>query len=249
VGARTGFTILGRHGRADGEVRGLSTEARPRLDAGGAFLGMIGVNIDVTEARRAEHHHRLLINELNHRVKNTLATVQSLAHQTLGGGHAPAQVAGLLEGRLMALSAAHNVRTTENGEAAALGAVVREALRAFEDPGGWRFEVAGPSARIGPQAALAVALAVHELATNAVKYGALSADDGVVEVAWREDRDGAAMLVEWRERGGPPVTPPTHRGFGSRLLASLAADLGAAAALDFAESGLVCRLTVPLTGT
>ena len=240
-----GFAVEGRHRRADGEIRILSTQAQPRRDAEGAFLGMIGVNVDVTEARRAEHHHRLLINELNHRVKNTLATVQSLAHQTVSSGRDSGQIGALLEGRLMALSAAHNVLNRDNWDAADLATVVGEALAPFEEAG--RLELRGPPVRIGPQAALAIALAVHELATNAVKYGALSTPAGSVEVAWR--RAGAtAADFEWRERGGPQMGPPSHQGFGSRLLRSLAADLGAPTRLDFRKDGLVCRLRIVLAG-
>jgi PAS domain S-box-containing protein len=241
---RAGFALEARCRSPEGEIRNFSIEASPRFDASGVFLGMIGVNVDVTDARRAEHHHRLLINELNHRVKNTLATVQSLAHQTVAGGGTAEQVAQLLEGRLMALSAGHNVMNRENWEGAELGAILSEALRPFEDPGGFKIEMSGPSVRIGPQAALAVALAAHELATNAVKYGALSSPDGAVEVTWRFDSDGP-IAFEWRERGGPAVKMPTHRGFGSRLLAGLAPDLGTDAALEFHRQGLVCRLAIP----
>jgi PAS domain S-box-containing protein len=243
IAERSRFAREAHCRRADGEVRILSIEANPRFDAGGAFLGMIGVNVDVTEARLAGHHQRLLINELNHRVKNTLATVQSLAHQTAAGGRTAEQIAQLLEGRLMALSAAHNVMNRENWEAADLSAIIREALRPFKDPGGFQIAMSGPSVRIGPQAALAVALAAHELATNAVKYGALSTAEGAVVVKWRR-RGSSSVAFEWREHGGPPVGQPTHRGFGTRLLAGLTPDLGAAAQLEFRPDGLVCRLAI-----
>ena len=239
------FEVEARYHRADGAVRILKTSARPRHDPEGAFLGMIGVNTDVTEARRAELHQRLLVNELNHRVKNTLATVQSLADQTLRASQDVGQAKDVLEGRLMALSAAHNVLNRENWDAADLSVVVSEALRPFDSPGGARFRVRGPSARIAPRAALAVSLVLHELATNAVKYGALSCEQGGVELTWDEG-DGDKVNVLWREAGGPPVAPPVRQGFGTRLLAGVAVDLGAAAALDYRPQGLECRFDAPM---
>jgi PAS domain S-box-containing protein len=239
------FEVEARYRRADGAMRTLRTSARPRHDANGAFLGMIGVNTDVTEARRAELHQRLLVNELNHRVKNTLATVQSLADQTLRASQDVGQAKDVLEGRLMALSAAHNVLNRENWDAADLSVVVSEALRPFDSPGGQRFRVRGPSARIAPRAALAVSLVLHELATNAVKYGALSCEQGCVALTWDEG-DGEKVNVLWREVGGPPVAPPARQGFGTRLLAGVAVDLGAAAALDYRPDGLECRFDAPM---
>lgn len=246
--SRSSFTVEARYWRFDGEVRTLRTEAGPRFDADGNFLGMIGVNIDTTEERRAALHQRLLTNELNHRVKNTLATVQSLAAQTLRAYGNPDEARAMLEGRLLALSAAHNILNRENWEAADLADVVGEATRAFDTPGGGRFEVSGPPARLSPQVALAAAMALHELATNSVKYGALSQDSGVVSVGWTADSGDEAMTLTWREVGGPPVQPPIREGFGSRLLAGLAAELGAAAAVEFRPEGLTCRLRIPVTG-
>ncbi|MDB5432003.1 MAG: signal transduction histidine kinase [Caulobacter sp.] len=249
MAAETAFEVEARYWRADGEVRTLRTRANPRYDAAGAFLGMIGVNVDVTEARRAELHQRLLTNELNHRVKNTLATVQSLAYQTLRAYQDVGQARAVLDGRLMALSAAHNVLNRENWEAADLADVVSEALRAYDSPGQARVHFEGPAARVAPQAALAVAMVLHELATNAVKYGGLSRDGGRVALTWdlRAAAPGTVGLT-WEETGGPPVSHPERQGFGSRLLANVSADLGAPAEILYLETGLTCRFSAPLGG-
>ncbi len=231
------FEAEARYRRADGEIRTLFTRAEPRHDAEGRFIGMIGVNVDVTEARRAEQHQQLLINELNHRVKNTLASVQSIAHQTLRAGTPTREARDLLTARLLALSAAHDVLTRESWEGADLIEVVAAALRPYDAA---RHATHGPAHRIGPRAALAISMALHELATNALKYGALSGPSGQVHIGWTATPDGGLTLT-WREEGGPPVTAPTHSGFGSRLLRQgLNAELGGAAHLSFEPGGLVC---------
>jgi PAS domain S-box-containing protein len=244
---RSAFTVEARYWRVDGEVRTLRTEAGPRFDAEGKFLGMIGVNIDTTEERRAALHQRLLTNELNHRVKNTLATVQSLAAQTLRAYRDVDEAREMFEGRLMALSAAHNILNRENWEAADLADVVAEAVHAFETPGAERFRIDGPPARVSPSVALAIAMVLHELATNAMKYGGLSQDGGLVAIAWTAGNAKDALALTWRETGGPAVKRPSRKGFGSRLLAGLAAELGAAAVVDYRPEGVTCVLRVPLS--
>jgi PAS domain S-box-containing protein len=235
------FEVEARYRRADGQLRTLFTRAEPRHDAEGRFIGMIGVNVDVTEARRAEQHQQLLINELNHRVKNTLASVQSIAHQTLRAGSATREARDLLTARLLALSAAHDVLTHESWEGADLAELVAAALRPFE---AGRHGAEGPPHRVGPRAALAISMALHELGTNALKYGALSGVAGQVYIGWAPAADGGLALT-WREQGGPPVAPPTRTGFGSRLLRQgLMAELGGAAELRFEPGGLVCVIQV-----
>ncbi len=194
----------------------------------------------------------LLVAELNHRVKNTLAVVQSLAAQTARGApDLPAFTAAFLA-RLIALARAHDLLTRRDWEGAALDAVVRAAL----DPlavGGAAARVdlsnsAAPGAVLAPAQALALAMALHELATNALKHGALSVPGGRVAVAWRTDaRAGGAQVVEWTERDGPPVPgPPTRRGFGLRLLQrGLVAQAGMEAEMLFESGGLRCTLRLP----
>jgi PAS domain S-box-containing protein len=242
------FWAEGRFIRADGEVRDIFTRAVPRHDAHGGFIGMIGVNVDVTDTRRAELHQQLLINELNHRVKNTLATVQSIAHQTLRDGVMTRDARQLFTSRLLALSAAHNVLTRENWERAELHEIAEEAVRAHQDPARARIACEGPQVRLSPKQALAISMALHELSTNAVKYGALSGPTGRVDVTWALNgrRDQVTMI--WAESGGPPVQAPTRKGFGSRLLQQgLAIELGAPADVTYAADGLVCTIRALLS--
>jgi PAS domain S-box-containing protein len=203
----------------------------------------------VLERKRTEEHQKLLINELNHRVKNTLAIVQSVAHQTLKGEDTSERTRRALESRLSALAGAHDLLTSENWESASLSSVVRGAglgCGASES----RFSAGGPEVRLQPQTVVSVAMAIHELCTNAVKYGALSNETGSVGVRWdvESDDDGVRRLrLVWEESGGPPVAPPPRRGFGTRLIErGLAADLGGTARIAFHPGGVVCTVEAPL---
>jgi len=192
------------------------------------------------EQARAEQHQLLLINELNHRVKNTLASVQGIAFQTLRGEVSLAEARARFEARLMALSGAHNLLTEENWGGASLERVVGDAIEHLAGESG-RFDVEGEPLRLAPRAALALAMALHELGTNATKYGALSVDGGRVSIGWTQKGDRFHLV--WRESGGPPVEAPGRRGFGSRLIErGLAADLGGAATLSFDPAGLRCDI-------
>jgi two-component sensor histidine kinase len=224
--------------------------ARPRFGAEGQFQGYIGMAMDLTTIKAAEARQRLLINELNHRVKNTLSSVQSIARQTLRTDETPAHVRERFIDRLLAMSAAHDVLTRENWEGAAIDEIARQALRPFvDDRDAGRIRLDLPSLKVDPIAALALAMALHELATNAVKYGALSNLEGRVTIDWIPS-ESDRTIVRWRESGGPSVSPPQRRGFGSRLLeGGLTADLGGQPRLSFEIAGVVgllpLRLVVP----
>lgn len=212
----------------------------------GRIIKTLSAAIDIDERKRAEERRTLLINELNHRVKNTLAAVQSIARQTLRSDRDPAEMTVVFTARLVSLSAAHDVLTRENWEGAGLREVVQTALAPFDET---RIETSGPDVRLGARAALALGMALHELGTNATKYGALSGDAGIVRLTWRARASaaGTELDLEWRETDGPPVTPPRRRGFGSRLLTQgVRSDLNGAAELVFAPDGVVCRITAPL---
>ena len=180
-------------------------------------------------------------------MKNTLATVQSIARQTLRPGRPPEQTIDLFTARLVALSAAHNVLTRENWEGAGLRAIVDDSLAPFASGAEARIGASGPDVRLTARAALGLAMALHELATNATKYGGLSNDVGRVDLAWRLANDGRRLEIEWRERNGPEVSTPLRGGFGTRLLTQgLRAELDATVDLDFAADGVVCRIVAPL---
>jgi PAS domain S-box-containing protein len=215
-------------------------------DEKGAVRRVVGAILDITARRHAEEHLKLLVNELNHRVKNTLATVQSIAIQTLRGARTVEEARGAFEARLIALSNAHNILTRENWEGADLHSIVAEALDPFRSRWADRFAVEGPEVWVNPANAVSIAMGLHELATNAVKYGSLSNDSGRVRVAWVVEMEAGRPRVRlaWGETGGPPVVPPLRRGFGSRLIErSLAADLGGEARLEYRAEGVVCTLT------
>ena len=226
--------------RADGAVRWLEGAARFLFGEGRALRRVVGANVDVTDRKVAEAHQRLLINELNHRVKNTLAIVQGIAWQSFRTGGAPPAVREAFEGRLAALAAAHDVLTRQSWEAGSIHHIVAEAVAPHHAADG-RLTIEGPAVDLPPKTAVALALAMHELATNAVKYGALSTPQGRVAVCWR--KDDATLRLTWEERGGPPVGTVVHRGFGARLLEQgLSAELNGPVILEFRPEGLICRM-------
>ena len=201
----------------------------------------------VLERRRTEEHLRLLVNELNHRVKNTLAVVQSIAAQTLRGEDIEG-ARQAFESRLAALAAAHDLLTSQNWQSASLREVIEKAGLGC-GASSERLTVVGPEVRVQPKTAVSVAMAVHELCTNAVKYGAFSNDGGTVRVEWGVDpSDGDSRLrLVWKEHGGPPVAKPTSRGFGTRMIErALAAELGGTARIDFLPEGIICTVEAPL---
>lgn len=230
-----------------GEMRWMGSRAIAMRDATGRLERMVGVNFDLTERKRAEERRSLLINELNHRVKNTLATVQSIASQTFRGHDVARDLRQLFEARLVALSNAHNVLTRESWEGAPLSEIVTQAILPFVQKDAPRIRSSGPDVRCSTKSALALAMALHELATNAVKYGSLSSAEGHVRIGWTVDRDQGRFDLVWHEQDGPPVVQPTRQGFGLRLVGrSLAGELGGEVRLDFRPDGLRCTISAPL---
>ena len=202
----------------------------------------------VLERKRTEEHQRLLLNELNHRVKNTLAVIQSIAAQTFRGEAAAPEARRAFESRLTALAGAHDLLTGRNWEAAPLRQVIdRAGIGCGAGPG--RVRIEGEDVELAPRTAVSIAMALHELCTNAVKYGALSNDAGSVTVRWSIAGSGAErrLRLEWIETGGPPVSPPARRGFGSRMIErGLASELGGTVALEFRKEGVRCLVDAPL---
>jgi len=238
------FRTVGLH---DGAERWIASKGRV-IFAHGRALRFTGAALDITERRRAADHQRLLINELNHRVKNTLATVQSIATQTVR--HSPSLEAfrQAFGTRLMALSQTQNLLTDAKWRGTELRTLLETELTPYRSGDETRVALRGEPVQLPPKAAVAFGLTVHELATNAAKYGALSVPDGRVEVDWRVERQSGEpwLHLRWAERDGPAVVPPQRRGFGSRLIErGLAYELGGQVRLEFASEGVRCVVTVP----
>lgn len=204
------------------------------------------LTLEIEHRRRIERHQNLLLDELNHRVKNTLATVQAMAIQTMKGIDLGARDAFLA--RLFALSSQHDLLTLDNWEGASLEGVVRRALRPWREDEHVRFKVSGPAVHLNPKRALALGMALHELATNAAKYGALSNTTGMVQVHWLILPDGKNLRFTWEEHGGPAVSQPQRRGFGLRLIEQgLEREISGKVTLDFRAQGVACQWDMKLT--
>jgi PAS domain S-box-containing protein len=233
--------------RKDGSLVDVSLTTSPIKDAQGRVIGASKIARDITDRRRLEQRQRLLLGEMKHRIKNTLATVQAVVAQTLHSISKEEQSA--FEGRLGALARAHDLLTTESWDVAPIRDAVCGALEPFEDQSDPRFEIDGPDqVKLDADTSLMLAMVLHELATNAVKYGALSAPGGRVQVAWSAP-DGAPpghIQLVWRESGGPRVSQPTHKGFGARLVERAFKGGSRAARFDYAPDGLVCTLEIAL---
>ncbi len=217
----------------------------------GTPLNIAGISLDITDRKRIEEHHDLLAKELAHRVKNTLATVQSIIRHTLRTSISLKEAETTLDARIMALAAAHDVLIRDTWEGATLGDVVSVALRPFGAEQADRFRFDGPVVHLTSRVALAFAMALHELATNAVKYGALSTDAGSVLLTW-DILDGIGsdrLRFRWQETAGPPVVPPTRTGFGSRMIErALAVEIGGAADIAYRPAGILFTAVAPLHG-
>jgi len=225
----------------DGSWRWLSAWGLVEFEGEGADrkpVAIAGASRDLTEGKQADAMQRLLLNELSHRVKNTLATIQAITAQTLKSAQDLPSAKQAVDQRIVAMAKAHDLLTARSWTGASLRDVAERALNAFSPA---RVSLSGPDVEISPRQALALSMALHELATNATKYGALSSPDGKVVVRW--DLDEGSLQLDWRESGGPPV----DKGFGSRLLERLlVSDLGARIQLDYDPSGLHFSLSATL---
>jgi PAS domain S-box-containing protein len=245
------YSVEKRFVRKDGRIIWMSVRSSPVRDANGQLRYLVRVVQDVTERKASERRQRLLIDELNHRVKNTLATVQSLASQTARSAPSPAAFRDSFEGRLIALSKAHDQLTVHHWESADLRELLSGSLAPYAGTGPERIVLRGEDVVLRPRAVLTLAMAFHELSTNAAKYGSLSVPGGRVEIRWQPQCDsgagGTQLCIDWVERGGPPPAAPDKRGFGSRLIeGGVATELGGSACLTFAPEGLRCELLIPL---
>ncbi|MEG9524184.1 MAG: PAS domain S-box protein [Hyphomicrobiales bacterium] len=250
VGARALVNIpVMEHGRFVGVTFMLSAEPRAWAQSDVDFLRGVADRTRAAVARvEAEEHQQLLNHELSHRMKNILAMVQAIASQTLRGATDIAAVSEVLGSRLIALGKAHDILLGGAAERAPLAAVVREGIGVQENASG-RVRCSGPDVEVSGKAALALALMLHELTTNAVKYGALSVPDGHVDLDWSVCQTGAerTLRISWCERGGPTVTPPARKGFGSRLIErGLTGQVGGVLRLSYPPDGVTCVVEAPL---
>ena len=235
------FEIEYRLRREDGTWLWLtSTEVVHARDADGRPTQILGASLDNTKKHKADELRELLIDEMAHRTRNMMGVIQAIGRMTLRETCEP-EVWKTFDKRIAALVAAQQLLISGDWRSADMEKVVRTVLQPFTDSDQPRISLSGPTMQIEGSQVTTVGLALHELATNAVKYGALSVSGGHVEVMWHVDGD--AKRVEWREHGGPPVSKPTRQGFGSMLISSLAGS-DADGGLEYGSSGLVCRLSL-----
>jgi len=229
--------------RKDGTLVDISLTVSPMRNGRGEVVAASKIARDISEKKQAEAQHNLLIAELNHRVKNTLATVVSIARQTFSGIEMR-EVRAVFNARVRGLAQSHARLAEANWTSVELQTLFEDEFAPYRQSGNVR--VSGPPVELSPKAALTLGLAIHELATNAAKYGALSADGGVIDVRWTVDPDDDVLTITWQERGGPPVAPPTRTGFGRLLLErALAVDLGSRVTLAFEPQGLRFTAVIP----
>ncbi|MBE7183096.1 MAG: PAS domain-containing protein [Methylobacterium mesophilicum] len=244
------FQLEHRVRQADGSIGWTLSRAIPILDDDGHVIEWFGTASDVTARHRADAHMRLMINELNHRVKNNLAIVQAIGAQTMRGTDDMGDARARFTSRVVALARTNDLLTGERGVSASLREVVELALGPHNaEPD--RLEISGRNMTPSSKLALALSLALHELATNATKYGAWSNERGVVSVSWKAEDDSKGEPVfrlDWQERGGPAVREPERRGFGSRLIERvLAAEVDGTVRMAFLPEGLHCAIEGALT--
>ena len=225
----------------------------PVRDEDGDIVQYFASLVDLTKQKENEVQLKMLIGELNHRVKNTLSTVQSIVRQTLRTSSDPGTIRDSIESRLFALSRSHDLLTREKWESAGLHDIVHDAMEPYVVSGGRtdRIVITGENIRFMPKAALALGIAFNELATNAVKYGALANAAGSILIEWSTETApaGKRLVLKWQEKGGPVVTPPAHKGFGSRVIErGLAHELAGSVHRDYRPDGLLCTMSIPLPG-
>jgi PAS domain S-box-containing protein len=221
----------------------------PVRDENGFVVQHFASFVDLTRHKEDEAQSKMLIGELNHRVKNTLSTVQSIVWQTLRTASDPRVIRESIESRLFALSRSHDLLTRENWRSAGLRDVINDAMKPFgvADGRAERIVIVGENIRFPPQAALALGIVFNELATNAVKYGAFSNGVGSILIEWTIEPTPVEvrLRLRWREQDGPPVTPPSHKGFGSRVIErGLAHEVEGSVDLDYRPGGLICTMTL-----
>jgi PAS domain S-box-containing protein len=233
--------------RPDGTFVPFIPYPTPLHDSDGKLIGAINMLVDITERKQAENRQKTLIDELNHRVKNTLATVQSLSMQTARHSNNLQDFSHRFEKRLIGLARAHDLLTIRNWGDVPLDFLVQQVLTPIAGDTAKRMQIDGPSVALNPRAALSITMILNELMTNAVKYGALSIEGGDISLKWQASEGQSPTLdIIWQETGGPAVQAPSRRGFGTRLIERcVERDLGGELDLIFEPSGILCRMSLP----
>ncbi len=230
----------------DGRLLHVASSVSPIRDPAGQLIGLSAIERDITERKQAEERQRLLLAELNHRVKNTLATVLSISSQTLRHSRSAEAFHEAFEGRVQALAKAHDLIAASNWQGADLREVLLAELAAHREQGN-HLSLEGEAISLGPNAALMLGMVFHELATNAAKHGAFATEAGRVEVAWKSDNGSQLLKIDWAERDVPKVERSRQDGFGLKLIErGVAHELQGRATLDFSSAGLRCSLEIPL---
>jgi PAS domain S-box-containing protein len=249
IAARDDYHVSYRIVRPDGQVRWLEAFGRFVLNPNGSPQKLGGVCMDVTTRKQAEAERDLLVAELSHRVKNTLATVLSIERQSFSKASSIEDARRSFGARIQALAQTHGRLADKNWSGVSLQTLFLDELAPYRREDSQNVRLAGSSVVLNPKCALTLGLAIHELATNAAKYGALSAKGGLVEVSWQIDPRDRHLQIRWIESGGPAVERPARSGFGRLLLErALASDLKGSVDLDFAAEGLRCHIAIPLEG-
>lgn len=249
ISRRGDFDIECRVLTSDDDSRWVEMRGRARYDEAGEPLALAGVTLDITGRKLAEERQRLLIRELHHRVKNTLATVQAIVGSTARSARSIEEFYESFGARIASLAHTHDLLTEEFWQMASLRELLTKELAHYEDPGSDRVRLNGPPVQLYSDIAVPIGMALHELTTNAAKYGALSVPDGRLDVSWELSAKNGRNVVafDWRERDGPVVQDPKQRGFGTRLLHRvLTAQVKAEVELEFEPRGLHFRMEFPL---
>lgn len=229
--------------RKDGTLVDISLTVSPIKNAAGRIIGASKIARDITERRRAEQKERLLAREVDHRAKNVLAVVQAIVRLTRADS--AAEYVERLSGRLAALARAHTLMSESRWVGTRLTRMIEEEFAAFRTGDDRRVRISGPELTVTTDVVQSLAMVLHELATNAAKYGALSAPAGRVGITWSWD-DDAHLVLQWTETGGPAVQEPRRRGFGTALIeTTVGGQLGGTVSFDWATQGLVCRIRIP----
>ncbi len=228
--------------RKDGGLVPISLTISPIKNSNGEVVGASKIAHDISERKQKEEHISLLAREVEHRSKNLLGLVKAIVH--LAEGETSAAVKSVIEGRVQALAKAHSLLARSQWVGVDIGDLATEELSPYSSDGEAKAQIRVPSLMLKPKSAQSVAVVLHELTTNAVKYGALSVSSGVVHVEWSHVEDGRLLIV-WTESNGPAVSPPSRRGFGTRVIEQIIqGELKGTASFDWRTEGLVCKLAV-----